>query len=345
MRACIRGTAAQVGGTTVEFEAQGHHVVLELGLDGGLRVRGIDRMTDRKRVALGPLAITPFLVDPSVHDASAILVEGDGASVLYVGRLRAGILEKLLLALPPHVDVLLMEGATLGSAPASDSFPTEADFEDEFAALFRQTEGMPLVWCGARNVVRIMTIYRACVRTGRQLIVDMPTARLLRAAVATTTAPRERWEGVRVFVPAAERRRARRQLDASNTPPRISHDELAPAAASSVMLFRPGIMQDLEDANCLAHARLIFSMWSGYLEYEKSNPVLEWLDRHGIPLDQCHTTGHAAIVELMELRRAFATAPVVPVGRYPERFSVLFGRVERREPGQWWDISCASHVS
>jgi len=315
-------------------------LTLELVLDGGLRVAGIERIEDRKRATVGPFGVTPFLVDPSVHDASAILVEADGISALYVGNLRAGILEKLLLAPPPHVDVLLMEGATIGNAGNGEGFPTEVDFEDRFTVLFRQTGGMALVWCSPQNVDRLVTIYRACLRTGRQFIVDLTTANMLRS-VAPASVPREVWAGIRVFAPPSERRTKKQaaQMAGPDAPPRIAADELAAAASRSVVLFRPSLMQDLEDARCLAHARLIFSMWSGYLEYEKSNPVLEWLDRHGIPLDQCHTTGHAAIVELMELRRAFASAPVVPVGRHPDRFVVLFGRVERHGPGEWWEIA------
>jgi ribonuclease J len=104
------------------------------------------------------------------------------------------------------------------------------------------------------------------------------------------------------------------------------------------VLFKPSMMTDLEQTNCLGTARLVFSMWSGYLEYENSNTVLEWLERHQIPLDQFHTAGHAAIIELVELRRAFSAAPVVPIGRHPERFGVLFGKVEHRAVGEWWDV-------
>jgi len=345
MRACVRGTAAQIGGPRVELESRGEQLRIDLGVDGGLRVAALDRIEDRQRRTVGPFGVTAFMVDPSVHDASAILIDGDAVSVLYVGNLRAGITEKLLLTPPPHVDLLLMEGATIGSAASVEGIPSETEFEDRFAALFRETAGMPLVWCSPQNVERIVTIYRACLRTNRQFIVDVSTAGMLRA-VAPVPVPREVWEGIRVFVPAGERRGRRNGTQAAaNTVPRITSEELAAAASRSVMLFRPALMPHLDHARCLTDARLIFSMWSGYLEYEKSNPVLEWLERHGIPLDQCHTTGHAAIVELMELRRAFATAPVVPIGRHVERFVVLFGRVDRHEPGEWWEVSCVPHAS
>jgi len=342
MKACIRGSATQIDGTRIELESRGKRLQLDLAVAGGLRVAGIDHLDDRKRVSVGPFGVTPFLVDPSVRDASAILVEADGVSALYVGDLRAGILDKLLLAPPPRVDLLLMEGATIGSATNADGFATERDFEDQFAAIFRQTKGMPLVWCSPQNVDRIVTIYRACLRTERQFIVDQPTADMLRSAVVPTAVPQEVWEGIRIFATPGEKRPRRAAASAKaegNAAPNLSSSDLADAASTSVMLFRPGMMRDLEQANCLAHARLIFSMWSGYLEYENSNPVLEWLDRHAIPLDQFHTSGHAALIELVELRRAFAAAPVVPIGRHPERFAVLFGKVEHRAVGEWWLVT------
>ena len=131
-------------------------------------------------------------------------------STLYVGDLRAGILDKLLLAPPPHVDLLLMEGATIGSATNADGFATESDFEDQFAVIFQQTRGMPLVWCSPQNVDRIVTIYRASLRANRQFIVDVATADMLRTTVVPTVVPREVWEGIRVFVPRSEKRPGRR---------------------------------------------------------------------------------------------------------------------------------------
>src|SRR5262245_12094738 len=170
MRACVRGSTAQIDGTRVELESTGRRLLLDLSLGGGLRVGEVERLDDRQRVTRGPFGITPFLVDPSVRDASAILVDADGVSALYVGDLRAGILDQLLLDPPPHVDLLLMEGTTIGSATNADGFATESDFEDQFAGIFRQTQAMTLVWSSSQNVGRFVTIYRASLRTNRQFI-------------------------------------------------------------------------------------------------------------------------------------------------------------------------------
>ena len=339
MRARIHGAAAD-GGTRIEFESGGRSVAIlgsaELFSPAGVRVDGVDSLVDRTPIDCGPFRITPFVADQDGSDAYAILVEADGAAAFYVGDLRSGVVQKLLHGAPPRVDVLLIEGTTIGKAGSSDGFPTEADFEEKFVSLFRQTRGLALVWSSGQNVDRIVTVYRACLRTSRQFIVDAHTADVLRTAHVPPIR-RGGWEQIKVFRPGGSRRAA--SPPPTQGPPPIRSDQLAAAASQSAMVFRPGLMRDLERGRCLSGARLIFSLWSGYLEYENANPVLEWLDRHRIPLDQCHTSGHAGLMELVRLRDALRPAAVVPIGvRQPERFAEMFGRIERLPDGEWSNI-------
>jgi ribonuclease J len=198
------------------------------------------------------------------------------------------------------------------------------------------------VWCSRQNVDRIHTIYRACLRMNRQFIVDPSTAETLRLPQNEQVA-QAMGERIRVFISSRKMKKlARKQSPALTDIPdglRIYPEELGAAATTSVMLFRPSLMTDLEQAACLSGARLIFSMWLGYLEYEKANPVLEWLDKHGIPLDQCHAAGHAGVMELIRLRQTFSSAPVTPIrSRHAGRFDELFGGVQRRADGEWFEI-------
>jgi ribonuclease J len=105
-------------------------------------------------------------------------------------------------------------------------------------------------------------------------------------------------------------------------------------------------MRDVEDATCLNGSRLIYSVWSGYLTNEKNKPLLDWLAQHGIPLDECHTSGHASVKDLMKLRQIFVDAPVVPIhSNQPERFEELFGNVQRRMDGERWEVGYAPPLS
>jgi len=313
----------------------------------GLNLQNVIHLVDRIPFTLGPFTITPYLVDHSAFDAYAIHVEADGVALFYSGDLRAhgrkGKLFHKLLRLPPkQVDVLLMEGTTLGRRDSHGSYPTEAELEDRFVDLFRNTTGMPLVWCSGQNIDRITSVLKACMRTGRTLILDMYTAHILRATEnkAILGACEKH---AKVFLPAGQRRQIKwkKRFDVSDLykPFRIYDHELAAAAPSSVMLFRPTMAAEIEKLGCLEGARLIYSMWSGYLKDQKQKPFLEWLLRNDIPLDECHTSGHAAVEDLVKLRKAFQQAPLVPIHtEQPERFEEVFGNVRRTTDREWWEV-------
>ena len=107
----------------------------------------------------------------------------------------------------------------------------------------------------------------------------------------------------------------------------------------TVMLFRPTMADEIEKLGCLDDSRLIYSMWSGYLKDEKQKPFLEWLRLNDIPLEECHTSGHASVADLVKLRHAFGEAPLVPIHTdQPDRFESAFGKVQRYGDGEWWGV-------
>ena len=309
------------------------------------RFQRVLHLEDRKPIALAPFTITPFLMDHSAYDAYAVLVEADGAALFYSGDLRAhgrkaALFHKLLRVPPARVDVLLMEGTTLRRRETA--YPTEADLESRFVEWFRQTRGMPLVWCSGQNIDRMVTIFRACRKARRQLICDMYTAHVLRAT-GNPSVPHAGWDGIKIFLPRSQKMQIRRkqefELAKGYRPWRIYPEALAGAAAKSVMLFRPSMIRDLEEAGCLDGARVICSLWSGYLQEESAQPMLQWVERRGLPLEQCHTSGHASVTDLVKLRTAFPKAPVVPIHTdRPERFPEVFGNVRQRADGEWWAV-------
>jgi len=314
---------------------------------GGLHMERVIHLQDRKPIVLGPFTITPYLMDHSAYDSYAIHVQADGAALFYSGDLRAHgrkakLFHKLLRLPPQRVDALLMEGTTLGRLDTDKGFPSETDLEKRFVELFQQTPGMPLVWCSGQNIDRLVTVFRACKRSRRQLIIDMYTAHILHAT-GNPNLPQAQWDGIKVFLPNGQRHQIKRKqefaLAKRYRPWRIYTKELAAAAPQSVMLFRPSMIEDMEEAKCITGTRLIYSMWSGYLKDDKQKPFLAWLDSHGISLDECHTSGHAAVGDLVKLRKVFKDAPLVPIHTdQPDRFEEAFGNVQKRGDGEWWNI-------
>jgi len=109
---------------------------------------------------VGPFTITPLLADHSAFDAHMLLIQGGGRRVLYSGDFRrtgrkSSLVDRLLREPPADVDVLLLEGTTLGRA---GSFPTEQDLEEQFVECFEDVRGRVFVSWSAQNVDRTVTI-------------------------------------------------------------------------------------------------------------------------------------------------------------------------------------------
>jgi ribonuclease J len=304
--------------------------------------------SDREPVVLGPFLITPYLMDHSAYDSYALHIESNGEGVFYTGDLRAhgrkgSLFERLLREPPSPVNVLLMEGSTLSRVETNTGFPSESDLESRFVELFRSTRGLPLVWCSGQNIDRIVTIFRACKRAGRQLILDMYAAHIL-AATKNQNLPQACWDEIRVFLPRSQKMRIIRDQSFEITErykaDRIYSEQLVSAAGRSVMLFRPGMRQELEDAACLADASLIYSMWDGYLRDDNMQPFQEWLKKQKMTMHKCHTSGHASVRDLKRLREAFGEAVVVPIHtQQPELYEETFGNVGMHRDGEWWHVS------
>ena len=300
-------------------------------------------------LTFGPFRITPHLVDHSAYDAYALEVEAGGTRLFYSGDIRghgrkAALFERLVARPPQDVDVMLMEGSTLGRLNAKQAFPTEADIEARFVDIFRETAGLALVATSAQNIDRMVSLYRACKRTGRTLLIDLYTAEILRAT-GNANIPQSDWPQVAVYVPHYQRvqikRSGRFDLLEPHGAQRIYPEALAALAPRAAMVFRPAMLRDLDRAACLTGARAIWSQWDGYLKQPRGEALLAELATRKIPLAQAHTSGHASIPDLKRLAAAIAPRMLVPIhtfeaGRFPE----LFGHcVTLKDDGVWWKAS------
>ena len=143
-------------------------------------------ISHRMPVDIGPFRITPYLVDHSAFDAYALLIEADGKRVFYSGDFRGygrkGKLFDTMIENPPGgLDVLLMEGTTVGRIGTEERFASEDNLEREFTRAFRATKGLHFVWTSSQNIDRLVTIFRAAKRAGRLLLIDLYTAVILEA--------------------------------------------------------------------------------------------------------------------------------------------------------------------
>jgi ribonuclease J len=316
-------------------------------LGRGLKPSGF--LLDRVPLRRGPFTVTPYLVDHSAFDAHALLVEADGRRLFYSGDLRAhgrkpGTFERLVSEPPADIDVLLLEGTRLSRAePHPDEPSSELDVEFACVEAFRQTEGMVLALYSPQNVDRYVSMYKAALRSDRDLVVDLYTAAVAAVTGRHKTIPQADWPRVKVFVPQSQRIKVKRakafeRVNALRGS-RLFPEELAERRKQLVMTFRASMAEDLERANCLGGASAVWSMWPGYLDDRGPDGLKGFLQRHGIAMRIIHASGHATVADLKRLAAAISADRVVPIHTdAPEEFPSLFANVEPHANGEWWEV-------
>lgn len=265
--------------------------------------------------------ITPFVTDHSAFDAHMLLIEVDGRRFFYSGDFRrhgrkAALVERLMATPPREIDVLLMEGTNLGS---NKSTMAEADLEKEFVELFQETPGRVFVAWSAQNIDRTVTLYRAALKAGRTLVVDLYTAEVMELLGEHGRLPQPDWRGVKVVVTGAlsrmYRRTDREELVARMARNGIPARALADTPAKWVSMIRPSLIRDLDRAGVIPnrHDAWSWSMWEGYLASEDGQRLQTWFDAGGASARHIHTSGHASPADLRAFAAALAPKKMVPI--------------------------------
>lgn len=314
----------------------------------GLQRSWAGYLVDRQSLQLGPFRVTPYLVDHSAFDAYALAVEADGRRLFYSGDLRAHgtdptIFERLLDEAPRPVNTLLLEGTRVGRSEGPGSAATEADVERQLVEIFNQTAGLVLVTYSAQNLERLSALYWAALNSPPRVLLVDPYVQAMVEATGRDDQPRIGLPRTGLYVPQNQRIRIKRAGQFERVDAHRQHRyfpaDLAARGRELVLTFRPSMARELERADCLDGAHLVWSMWPGYLEEERMSAFLAFLDRHRIPLSVVHASGHATVGDLQRFAETLSPDQVVPIHTAaPERFPDLFARVEPHPDGQWWDV-------
>jgi ribonuclease J len=296
---------------------------------------------------IGPFKITPFLVDHSAYDAYAFLIEAGGKRLFYSGDFRAhgrksALFYRFIEKPPCNIDALLVEGSSLSRLSSDQRFPSESEIEDQLVQAYSATDGMALIHTSAQNIDRIVSILRACKKTGRRLVIDLYAAAILEAT-GNQNIPQSDWPDVALYVPQSQRIQIKKNawfdLLKKHSKNRIFIESLQESPKKSTILFRPLHCSDLEKGNCLEGASYIYSQWEGYWERGTYDKLKDWLEYHNISKQSVHTSGHASPADLKNFVEALAPKKVVPIHSFmPERYADLYTNVEQHHDGEWWKI-------
>lgn len=303
----------------------------------------------REPFTLGSFTVTPFLNDHSAFDAYSMVIEADEQRLFYSGDIRAhgrkaAMFDELLARPPGNVDVMLMEGTHVRADGSHDDkvFETESQLEERFVSLCRETKGAVVVFGSAQNLDRLVTVYRAAKKSGRELVVDLYGATV--AAATRETIPQPDFPSLRVYVPQRQRVLVKESGEFERVnkirEQRVFAEELAATPERFVFHVPSSTARELvKHAALTATGVAVWSLWDGYLKMPSGKSLRSLLTKNDIALTSIHTSGHASVPDLRRLVEAINPNRVVPVhSEATDRFSELFPNVEHHIDGEWWDV-------
>lgn len=299
---------------------------------------------------VGPFTIISYLMDHSAFDASAFLIECDGKKVFYTGDLRAhGRKKKVFENLVEHpitkLDCLIMEGTTLGGE--HKGCENEQEVEERFVETFRKQKDMSFILTSGSNIDRLVSLYKAIVRSNKILVIDLYTAYVLdQLKELRPHLPPHGKDNVRFFYMYGHAKRLAdnnlKEFLYKMKSRKIELDEIVKNRVN--MIVKLPIWKGMEKIAAAASkeqplndSQLIYSMWKGYLE--KKTDVKEFCSKYSISMKYIHTSGHAYLNDLQRLVHALNPSVLIPVHTLAgDDFKNYFPNVVRLDDGIPYDL-------
>lgn len=291
----------------------------------------------RKLFRLGEFIITPYPVDHSAMDAYSFLIQAEGKNIFYTGDFREhgrkpGLLESTLHKLP-KIDAVLMEGTMVGQEREGGIIP-ESELELKITDSIRQTEGTVFVTLSSQNIDRIVTVFKACKKNGRFMVIDQYTAEILdNLKEVSTNIPNRSWKEVKVCYPEALcdwiKNNGRDDINKRHRKDEKPWEYFSQNASNIVMIARPSCVTEIKKYFDLSKAKWIYSMWQGYIKKDKKMAALADLFKNsGTAFEYLHTSGHAGIETLKKVADRLKPKMVIPVHtQSPQMYKDFFQNV------------------
>jgi ribonuclease J len=275
----------------------------------------------------GNFTITPYLVDHSGFDALAFLIGSEGKKIFYSGDFRGHgrksvLFDNMLKNPPKDIDYLILEGSMLGREEGQ--YHSEKDIENELTRIFRDKTNLFFIACSSQNIDRIVSIYRACVKSNRIFVIDPYTALILhKLKEISPHIPQFDWsKNIRLFfVPSSYTKKMAEDKSLFKfKSAKITYQEMQGIRNQLTVKDSYTTRWIFAKKNDMVNSTLIYSMWDGYLPELKS-----FWDKHNVPIVKIHSSGHAYIEELKNFVKALNPRYIIPNHTfYPEKYLELF---------------------
>jgi ribonuclease J len=300
-------------------------------------------------VVIGPFTVKGIPVDHAAPDSRALLIEADGQRVLYSGDLRAHGRQRNLFELLPAaagpIDVLILEGTTVGQAVGSHGFQEEEDVERQLSDLLKSDKGLVVVIASGQNIDRAISVYRAALDADRELVIDPYQAFVLMTLKdICPEAPQFDGPSVRVKFIGGHVKSLKKagfwnlacQMSRAS---KVTAEQLSQDPSKFVYLARSSeaTVALISYLSKIKMPTIVWSLWSGYLK--KGGSVPRFCDQHKIKPLLMHSGGHAHPEDLSSLVKNLCPSVVVPIHTEEAlRFSDIMPTVRNVNDGEAADI-------
>ena len=280
--------------------------------------------------------VTPFLTDHSTPEAFAFLIEADGKRIFYSGDFRATgrkniVFSKLIENPPENIDLLLMEGTMIERS--NHLYQTEENVETAILNTIKSQTNTSFIISSAQNIDRLISVFKACKRSGKYLVIDVYTAWVLDLlSKQSKNIPAIEWKEIKVFDhPNQLEKISDKQFDHFRQ--RINEQKIGNAVFQTpsdfVYFVRCPNEKLVNKLKSKGRINIIYSQWEGYLKEEHQTFCTDYINKlkgdNEIFFQSIHTSGHATVSDLIHFAKALNSNKIIPIHTaFPEKFKAEF---------------------
>ena len=275
-----------------------------------------------RRFHIGPIKIKPYLMDHSAFDAAAFEIQTEGKTVTYSGDFRghgrkAKCLDIFIEKTVKRPNVLIIEGSTLGRT--AEQTLTEQQLEDMVVERIKESKSPLLFQCSSQNIDRLVSFYKAAVRSKRIFVIDIYTANVmdeLRQLGNKLPYPSPEYPDIKVFFPQRITQKIFNEIGEEFarrfSKYHISREQVKKIQQNIIMVCRPSMKTDIE--NCgLREGIFLYSLWNGYRDEEYQQIFEKSLKNVGFKLEELHTSGHASVDDIKLVINRLDPQKLIPI--------------------------------
>ena len=275
-------------------------------------------------IILDTFKVYPYLVDHSSPEAFAFLIKCDNKKVFYSGDFRStgrkGFLYDRMIANPPkNVDLLLIEGTMIERG--NPEFIDEDAVEQKITEIVANQQNSTFVISSAQNIDRFCSVFNACRKAHKMLIIDVYMAFVLEMVKKLSpNLPTIDAFNILVYAPKSQIEKVSEE-ELGDFVTRINknqaHRGIYVKPEKFVYILRCPNEKLIEKILPKGTINLIYSQWKGYLRDEHKTyctPTINRLkDQEYINFTYAHTSGHAPVEELIKLAGTIKPEKIVPI--------------------------------